>query len=115
MALYDQSGQITIDEDAAKYDMQKMNDAIYYLQQSADALDNVAQQADITTGETGDAIAEKARELKKQVNAMIDRLGDAVDFIQKTVVHYQLLDRKLGDEFRQAGSVAMTHQLGGDK
>lgn len=95
MALYDENGKITIDENAAQYDVRKIQDALYCLNDSRRTLNNLIQQATQTQGETGNAITEKATELRNQIDAMIGRLNETVNFINRTVSHYQWLDQQV--------------------
>lgn len=103
MALYDQNGKITIDENAAQYDMRKIRDAIQYLESSRKTMTSLIQQASHMQGETGDAISEKAIELRKQIDSMIDRLNESIKFINKTVSHYQWLDKQVKDIINASG------------
>lgn len=95
MALYDENGKITIDENAAQYDVRKIQDALYYLNDSRRTLNNLIQQSAQTQGETGNAITEKATELRNQIDAMIGCLNETVNFINRTVSHYQWLDQQV--------------------
>lgn len=97
MALYDENGKITIDENAAQYDVRRIKDALYCLNESRKTLNSLIQQATHTQGETGSAIIEKAAELRGQIDAMIGRLNETESFINRTVAHYQRIDRQVKD------------------
>lgn len=95
MALRDSSGKITIDEVAAAQDIRKIGSAIESLEASGKAVDNILRQADGEKGQTMVATIEKASELRRNINDMIRRLNETRSFIQRTVAHYQEVDRQV--------------------
>lgn len=103
VALYDHNGRITIDENAAQYDVRKIQDAIQHLENSRKTMTSLIQQVSNMQGETGDAISEKAIELRKQIDSMIERLNESINFINKTVSHYQWLDKQVKDIINASG------------
>ena len=97
MALYDNNGKITIDEVAAEKDKNNLSTAIASLREAGTAIDRLIAQAQSTKGATGNAILEKATELKNQIRNMIGNLTESKDFITNTVIHYQRLDQQVKD------------------
>ena len=110
MALKDSSGRITIDENAAQQDVQRIQQAISALKDSRKAIENIIIQASNEQGQTAVAIVEKATELKNQINNMIGRLNDTSSFISNTITHYQEVDRLVKEAIQtsMATSAALT-------
>lgn len=102
MALKDSSGRITIDEVAAQNDVRKISQARDILYGSKRTLDNIISQASGEQGQTASAIVEKATELNKQINSMIERLDETSSFISNTVAHYQEVDRLLKEAIQNS-------------
>lgn len=99
MAYKDSSGKITIDEVAAKRDIQRIEKAIVSLENAKKALRNVVRQAASEKGAASDATAEKASELIRQMDDMLRRLRETSGFISKTVRRYYLIDKEIRDLF----------------
>lgn len=108
MALYDENGTITIDENAADYDIRRINEALFHLQNSRAALNNLIKQAVDYQGNTGTAIIEKATELRSQVDDMINRLNETATFIRRTVDHYQWLDHQVKEAIIASENISDT-------
>lgn len=102
MAYKDSSGKITIDENAAQQDMRRLRQAIDSLNNSKIAVEAVIRQASSEKGQTSAAIIEKAGELKKQLEDMINRLEETQSFISRVVKHYQEVDRKVKEAIQAA-------------
>lgn len=92
MAYYDENGTITIDENAANSDCNRIEKAIASLNDSKKALQNLIKQAADGKGQTAMAVAEKGAELTGKITDMISRLEETRTFINKTVQHYQQVD-----------------------
>lgn len=95
MAYYDENGKITIDENAAQYDIRQLQRAVECLDNSRRTLNELIRRSAEMQGATGGAINEKTGELKSQIDRMIDRLNETIAFIRRTVAHYQWLDQKV--------------------
>lgn len=95
MAYYDYNGTITIDEQAARSDIQKIQNALPNLQAAKSALDRLISEGSTTQGNTGTAIVEKANELNTRLAQLIQALEETKSCIQQTVVHYQRLDAEV--------------------
>lgn len=95
MAYYDENGRITIDENAAKADIQRINRAVEYLESSKKALSALISQASEGKGQTTAAITEKAAELNSKIVDLISKLRDTSDFIHRTVQVYQAKDAQI--------------------
>ncbi len=92
MAYYDENGTITIDEDAANADCNRIDKAIASLTASKEAMQNLIKQAAEGKGQTTIAVAEKSSELTGKIMDMISRLEETKSFIKRTVQHYQQVD-----------------------
>lgn len=98
MAYKDFNGKITIDEVAARQDIEKINIAIMKLEEAKNALNQVIQQGTHTKGSTGSAIVSKGSELKKQLDIMTNNLNNEVRAIRQTVEKYKRLDAEVKAE-----------------
>ena len=87
MAYYDFNGTITIDEVAAKRDIQKINLVIPRLEAAKATLDRLREEGENTKGECGSAISEKALELSRKIAKLIQNLRETRDIIEKTIRH----------------------------
>ena len=94
MAYYDESGRITIDEDAANADIRRINSAIACLQESVKALNSLIQEASAEKGRTSEAIVEKGIELRNQISGVKLSLIEAAETIRNTVNKYRAIDQK---------------------
>ncbi len=95
MAYYDFDGKITIDEAAAEKDVRNIRAAREILVEAKRSIDRLFAQASESTGDTAAAILEKAQELAKKVDVLVNRLDESAHLIQKTVAHYQEVDRQV--------------------
>lgn len=95
MAYYDFNGTVTIDEQAAWSDIQKIQLALPSLYNARTALEQLVLQSSTMQGETGAAITEKASELLAKINRLIQNLNDTSGSISQTVYKYQELDRQV--------------------
>lgn len=102
MAYKDSSGKITIDEIAAKRDIQRIEKAVVSLENARKALENVVSQASSEKGAVSDATVEKTSELIRQIDDMLRRLRETSGFISKTVCRYYLIDKELRDLFNSS-------------
>lgn len=105
MAYRDGSGAITIDEVAAANDIRKIQEAESYLYQSRTAIIQLMDLADRMTGETSNAIRDKAYELQTMVDRLNQQLAESRQLIQATVRRYQQIDAQLASHIaKQAAS-----------
>lgn len=95
MAYYDYNGEITIDEQVARRDIQKINNALPALEAAKAALERLVDEGSNTKGAAGAAIVEKTMELIKKINAMIQAMQETKNCIEQTVRHYQKLDQEV--------------------
>ena len=102
MAYKDSSGRITIDEYAAQQDIRRIRQALDALNNSKVAVNAIIQQAANEKGQTSAAVIEKAGELKKQLDDMINRLNETASFISRVVKHYQEVDRQVKEAIKAA-------------
>ena len=93
MAYRDERGRITLDENAAHQDMQRLMQAKTTLEDAKKMLENLINQASGEQGQTADAVVEKATELKNRLTTLINRLTETRSFISNTVNHYKEVDR----------------------
>lgn len=105
MAYYDYDGTITIDEQAARSDIRKIAAALPELEAAKAAMDRIYSEGSNTQGETGRAVVDKADELRKKLEQTMQALRETQELIQRTVNHYQRLDREV-KAMIQAASLA---------
>ncbi len=86
---------IVINESAARLDINRINQAIPELQAARAALNRVKEQGEMTKGETGKAIVEKANALIKRIDNLIRSLNETSREIQVTVQQNQMFDSQL--------------------
>lgn len=103
MAYHDQNGNITIDDEAAKRDVQRMKEAISYLTESRDRMRKLMEMSSSGQGEALSAITEKAGEMINKINDMIARLDESIGFINKTVQHYFMVDQEIKKAVQSSG------------
>lgn len=108
MAYYDNNGRITIDENVAWQDVNRIQYAIDQLNFSKAAIDNLIRRTDSEKGLTSIAIIGKATQLKKQTDDLINRLEETIAIIRRTVRRYQEIDRMVRDAIRADGCDAGT-------
>lgn len=102
MAYYDFDGKITIDEAAARRDIQKIETALPYLYNAKKSVIRIREEGSSTIGETGKAIVEKAEELTNTTNKVIEELEKTKSYIEKVVRYYQQLDREVKEQIQKA-------------
>ena len=95
MAYYDYNGTITIDENAARADINRIQSAIPKLTAVSGILERMIQEGCSAQGETALAIVEKAGDLNRQVSQLTALLIEEAQLIQQTVARYQLLDQQV--------------------
>lgn len=95
MAFHDQNGRITIDENAANIDIRRMKEAREKLQASLSAIENLRRDTGSMEGDAATAILEKSEEMRKKLQAMIDKIDAYTDFITRVVKRYQQIDADL--------------------
>lgn len=95
MAYYDFNGTITIDEQAAWADINRIQQALPSLSAAKSALEQLILQCGVMQGETSAAISEKAAELLVKVNGLIQKLNETSGYISQTVYRYQEIDRQV--------------------
>ena len=105
MAYRDGSGAITIDEVAAANDIRRIQEAESYLAQSRSAIVQLMDLADSMTGQTSDAIRDKAYELQTLVDKLSSQLVQSRQLISATVKRYQQIDAQIAAQIaKQAAS-----------
>lgn len=105
MAYYNANGQITIDENAARADVQKIKSAITKLQESQNSLNRLMTSASGMQGNTGMAIVEQSQRLSAQIKQLIERLNNSASLINKTVAKYREQDRMLARQIQSGGGI----------
>ena len=104
MAYRDGSGAITIDEVAAANDMRRIEEAEGYLAQSRSVIIQLMDLAEGMTGQTADAIRDKAYELQMQVDKLSSQLVESRQLIRATVQRYQRIDAELANSISKQGA-----------
>lgn len=107
MAYRDGSGAITIDEIAAANDIRRIQEAEGYLAQSRQVIIQLMDLADGMTGQTADAIRDKAYELQTQVDRLNSRLVESRQLISATVKRYQQIDAQLASHISKNGAAGI--------
>lgn len=95
MAYKDYNGKITIDETAAKKDVQKIKAAIAKLEAARSSVNQLMQQSSAMKGQTGQAIASKSSEMSRNLDNLIRNLQKEVTAINQTVAKYKRLDQQV--------------------
>ena len=109
MAYRDGSGAITIDEIAAANDIRRIQEAEGYLAQSRSVILQLMDLAERMTGQTADAIRDKAYELQTQVDRLNNQLVESRQLINATVKRYQQIDAQLASHIaKQATSAGIS-------
>lgn len=101
MAYRDYNGKITIDELAAKRDIQKINEAVKRLEKARDNLNQLISQGSAMKGSSGEALVSKGVELKRRVEKLISNLQQEVAFINGTIEKYKRLDREVKEAIQR--------------
>lgn len=94
---------ITIDEAAAKRDVQRIQGARQELNEALNTVNMLMQQAQQMRGQTGTAIVEKSTEIAMLTRRMSARLVETSGFINDTVAKYQSKDEQLGNIIAHSG------------
>ena len=81
-----------IDEDAARSDINKMNQAIELLTQARQSVVQLENSAESMQGHVGNAIAEKSQELEKRIDMLIRQLKNSISTVENTVREFQQYD-----------------------
>ena len=97
MAFHDENGKITIDENMALRDVRRMIEAVEKLKASRSAIQSLKANAADMQGMAATAIVEKAVESERELTKTRNQIEEAIQFINKTVEHYRLLDKKLSE------------------
>ena len=97
------NGLVKIDYAAAESDINKINQAISFLNDSLGSLRVLNTTASAIQGETGSAIVEKSNQLTQEINEMIEFLNNSSSLIRTTINRYQEEDRRLALEQMQEG------------
>lgn len=105
MACVDKNGAVTIDDDAARRDIQKIDAALPALRNAKSALEKMLEEGNKTKGNTGDAIVEKSQELLKQTKKMIEQLEETKTLIERVVRHYQKIDAEVKKAIESANLI----------
>lgn len=95
MAFRDSNGKITIDEVAAKKDINHINAAIQDLQAARDSLNEIMHQAQSFSGRTAVGMTECSARLIKEYDSLIRQLKGSADLIQNTVEKYKKIDEEV--------------------
>ncbi len=97
------NGLVKIDYAAAESDINKINQAISFLNDSLGSLRVLNTTASAIQGETGSAIVEKSNQLTQEINIMIGFLNSSSSLIRETIDRYQRDDLTLAREQMQEG------------
>lgn len=106
MAYVDESGRITIDEQAAARDIKRLRESAQVLKDSRAAIRSLKSKAGELEGQMSAAILEKAQAMEKRLTQMIDKLEETASYIQKTVNKYEQLDREIKRAIQAAADAA---------
>ena len=98
MAFKDQNGKITIDEVAAKSDVEKLQKSVEMLRDVMTTLDQVAARSADFKGQTGEAILRTCGAFKKRLNRIVTDMEDSQNVIRNTVARYQQIDAQLKEQ-----------------
>ena len=94
---------IKIDENAARADINRINQAIPELQAARAALVRGKEQGEATKGETGKAIVEKANVLISRIDKLIRSLRETSAEINITVQQNKMLDVNIASFINNIG------------
>lgn len=104
MARYENNQQVTIDEEAANRDIQKIQQALPSLQAAQAALERVREAGSQTQGLTGAAVADKSGELIVRIQRLVQNLEDTQILLRQTVLKYQVIDEVLAADVKWIGN-----------
>lgn len=102
MALYDENGKITIDENAAQGDIKKLSASVQALN---DAINIVLQVESIAAGfegKTATFINDASFSLEKKLRSLIADTENTINLINNTVKKYQQLDASLKNQINNS-------------
>ena len=95
MKVYENNQNVTIDEAAANLDIRKIRQAVPSLKEARASLVRVMEEGEKTQGETGKAVVEKASELIRRIDKLIQSLEETSTLLKRTVAKYQDIDENL--------------------
>jgi uncharacterized protein YlxW (UPF0749 family) len=95
MAYRDYNGKITIDEVAAKKDINRINEAILKMENAGNSINQLVQQGTQMKGQSAQALVSKGSELKKQIDKLINSLQAESSSISKAVAKYKRIDQEV--------------------
>lgn len=101
MAYRNSEGRITIDDVAAKNDIRKENEAKQILISAEKMLEELIMEASECRGATARAISERANDLKRQTQRLINNLDSAQNYTQSVVTRYKIIDQRCKDALRK--------------
>ena len=104
MKIYNNNQNVTIDEEVANLDIRRISQAIPSLQAARAALVQVQQEGNATKGQTGTAVVEKATELIRRIDGLLQSLENTQTVIRRTVQKYQDIDASLADLSKGLGN-----------
>lgn len=93
-----------IDENVARSDMQKMNQAVELLKNARKALSQLINSAGAMQGDTCRAIEEKSQELQKRIDDLTGHLNTSVNQLQIAVANYQRIDAEHAASIGRGGN-----------
>lgn len=94
---YLETGVIRIDRSAANADMKKIKSAMEHLRESRQTVTQLISCAEGMSGQTGNAIREKAEEMRNKIDRLYNNLSVSNDLIDMVVKKYQSTDTGLAD------------------
>lgn len=106
MAYHDENGKITIDEQAASKDIQRLTESAQVLRASKDAIVSLQRQAADMEGQISVSVILKSQMMEKRLNQMIEKLEYTAEYIRKTVRRYELLDEQIKQAIESAANAA---------
>ncbi len=95
MAFKDENGRITIDEIAAKKDVNNLTLANSHLDTINSYLNEMLAESENFSGEGANSIIEMIAEFKTKIQDAIEGNKDTADFIDSIVAKYQSIDASL--------------------
>ncbi len=95
MAFRDENGKITIDENAALNDINKLNLTISQLEQAYDLVTQINYLSTDMQGNTATVINSVSTYLMKEISDLMSYTDNTKDNITKIVNKYQAIDKKI--------------------
>lgn len=102
MAFKDANGRITIDEVAARKDINNLYASIECLSGVEGYLNQIISSAQTFKGDTGNQIFESASELLGEIKAYKDMIAETCEDITRVVAKYQKIDAEVRDMINNA-------------